>query len=539
LLVRRSPDADKALPDTFGAASCFKSPSLYSPGADYVYATSPSAQEASSMSTSPLTSAPTTSPHLDTLAIVSVGLSLDVYRQGQAWGQMQQQDARQSNSLHVGSILPTDPTKYPVTADTKNNADAKRKTDALELALKDFREAWPIPTITIVRGWNPKATNLRFPPADETEQSLRKLVIALRPEAGLHWHEIDQLPNGVICSDTPEDVVEDIFRTFEGHPDMPALLVYVVEGYNMAGMLSTKDQTLIGIGNGPRQPGELTDAMVALVVARPERVDWLRGFVRYTKPNPNPISPRFAGWERLPPMDFRPSPFIPLPWNKRAFEQWDAMKTLAVLHRPVTVSLANPAKPGTRLKDEAIHTALADGWKKAINGITPPPARMFYDGGQKPIVAPLAELMPALKVAGSPLDLLESQESYDLTQRLGDTGAASPFVGVALATMATYLNADTSVVVPLRRADQATLITLTSATPGKKPTSNPFGVSLLPQTASSEEPSARIRAEQFAAWREAQAKQQPVRPIDQEQAARDRQALDDFIASGPGMDLGK
>uniref|UniRef100_UPI0018ED573C DUF2875 family protein n=1 Tax=Dyella sp. ASV21 TaxID=2795114 RepID=UPI0018ED573C len=143
-------------------------------------------------------------------------------------------------------------------------------------------------------------------------------------------------------------------------------------------------------------------------------------------------------------------------------------------------------------------------------------------------------LMPALKAAGSPLDLLESHESYDLTQRLGDTGAASPFVGIALATMATYTQADTSVVVPLRRADQATVITLTSATPGKKPRDSPFGVNLLPQTASSEQPSARILEEFYVAQRQ---KEVYPRPIDQEKVVREQKALDDFIASGPRVDL--
>jgi len=175
LWVRRSPDADQSLADTLGAVSCFKTPSLYSIDADYVYATSPSAKETSAMSTSPLTSAPTTSPHLDTLDVVSVGLVVDVYRQGQAWGQMQQQNARQSNSLHVGSILPTDPAKYPTTADAKDMAYEQRKADALELGLKDFREAWPIPTITIARGYNPKAERLRTSPAG-VQAMLREMV---------------------------------------------------------------------------------------------------------------------------------------------------------------------------------------------------------------------------------------------------------------------------------------------------------------------------------------------------------------------------
>lgn len=38
-------------------------------------------------------------------------------------------------------------------------------------------------------------------------------------------------------------------------------------------------------------PGELTGAMVALVVGRPERVDWLRYYAPYTKVHKNPINP--------------------------------------------------------------------------------------------------------------------------------------------------------------------------------------------------------------------------------------------------------
>ena len=112
------------------------------------------------------------------------------------------------------------------------------------------------------------------------------------------------------------------------------------------------------------------------------------------------------------------------------------MPVLAKLHRPVTVSLTNPDSE-ERLKRDALTTQLAAGWKQATDALSPQPARVFYDGGLN--AQPLAELTPALSTAHSNLDLLDSRESYDLTQRLGDTGAASPFVGIALATMADVL----------------------------------------------------------------------------------------------------
>ncbi|HHX1604477.1 TPA: type VI lipase adapter Tla3 domain-containing protein [Pseudomonas aeruginosa] len=475
------------------------------------------------MSNLPYT-APTTSPHLDRLAVVSVGLSLDIYRQGQVWEELQKQDAAQPNSLHVGSILPTDPAKYPTLASDKDNAWVKRKTDTFELGVKRFPEAWPIPTITIVRSYNPQAARLRNTP-EEVQVMLQGMANRQRQPAGLHWHRIHQLDNGIVTSDTPEDALETVFRTFEANPDMPALLVYVVEGLNMTVALSSKGTRLLGAGSGERKPGELVNAMTALIFARPERMEWLRFFAPYTKVNGVPLYPGFAGWERQPPVAFQPSPFIPQPWTRRGMEQWDALKVLAWVQRPVSVSLQHPDN-GKRLKQQALTARLAEGWRQAIDAIQPPPARLFYDGG--PHTTPLAELAPALHAANSPLDLLESKESYDLTQRLGDTGAASPFVGLALATMASYLNGDTSVVMPLRRQDRATyIIVVTPDKPGEKPATNPFDVDIAPAFSSSNEPSEPMRKLFEAEWLAGQ--HRPVAPAPPR--AVEEESLVDLLSS--------
>jgi len=459
---------------------CFASPAT--PVVAYT-----SAKEAATMLADTRYRAPSTSPRLETLDVLSIGMSLDIFRQGQVWQGLQEQNAKQLEALHVGSILPMDPKKYPVTADDKNMAWTKRIADALELGLRDFLEKWPIPTITVVRGWSPNTPNLRFTPA-RTQEMLVDTVDGYRTDAGLHWHRIRNMQDGIVCNDTPEGLVENLFQLFERNPDLPAVLIYNVEGINMAGALSSKDVSLKSLGAvaGPRQPDKLTDAMVALVVGRPERVEWLRYYAQFTKTNKNPIDPEFTGWGlRKPSVEFQPSEFIPQPWTQRAFEQWDALPVLAKIHRPVTVSLQRP-DTGERLKRDALTAQLATGWKKATDTLAPKPSRLFYDGGLNSV--PLAELSPALSAAHSSLDLLDSRESYDLTQRLGDTGAASPFVGIALATMASYLNADTSVVMPMRRQDQATIITVTSPTPGKKPAgTDHFGVKLMPQTASTDD----------------------------------------------------
>ncbi|WP_199778201.1 type VI lipase adapter Tla3 domain-containing protein [Achromobacter spanius] len=493
----------------------------------------PSTQE-SSMSSS---QAPLPSASLATLDIVRIGLSLDVYRQGQAWARLQAQNDAQPQALHVGTVLPMDPERYPVLANLKDMAWSMRKAHALELALRGFPERWPIPTLTIARDYGPKEEELDSTP-EEVSKMLKLMVDDHRAPAGMHWHRIRQLEPGVICNTTPEAAVEYLFRLFEVNPDMPALLVYSVEGYNIARALGPRRKRPIGLGTGPRQPGELTDAVVAMIVARPERLDWLRAYAPYTKPNArNDIDPAFTGWKRQPPKAFRPTPSFPEPITEQGFKQWDRLRVLAQLHRPVEVSLMEDDQTGKPLKDQARHAALASAWQRATMGIIDAPARVFYDTGSP--TGGLADLAPALATAQSTLDPLDSMQSYDLTQRLGDTGASSPFVGIALATMGSYLNADTSVVMPLRQRGKATVIAITSTTPGQKPEIDPFDVKLRPQHSKySEAPSPEFK-EQFASLvRESQRNQPAPEPyIDPAKVAYEQRLLDAFIASAPGADL--
>lgn len=477
--------------------------------------------------------APNVSERLETLDVLSVGISVDVYRQGHVWEALRKQGETEPQALLVGTALPMEAGNYPIKAADKDLAWNKRISDALELGLKNFMEKWPIPTATVVRGWEPDSPNLRVS-ADRTREMLVSTVNSYRGDAGLHWHQIANLDNGIVCSDTPEGLVESLFQLFERHADLPAVLVFSVEGFNMARALMDKGNKPIGVGTGPRQHGELTDAIIALVVGRPERVDWLRYYAPFTKVHKNPINPQFTGWGwRKPKVPFQPTKFIPEPWTERAFQQWDDMTVLAKLHRPVTVSLNTDA--GKRLKSDELYAALARGWADATQGLPVPPARAFFDTG-KPDNTALTEWSPALKLAQSSLDLLASEQSYNLTQRLGDTGASSPFVGIALATMASYMNADSSVVMPLRLANRATLIPITSPTPGQKPPFNPFGIRLMPQHSSNDEPDPIFVARMHEA-KKARQPATPTRFVDPEQVARDKQMLDDFLASGPGVDL--
>lgn len=476
-------------------------------------------------------------PRLETLDIVRVGLSLDVYRQGQAWAQLQKQNVAQSNALLVGSALPIDPRDYPVDGTLQDLAWGQRKSNALEMALRSFPERWPVPTVVVVRDYNPRMDRPRVLPKD-MEVALRKMATSQRGNAGLHWHQLRQLDNGVICNTDPEAVIESIFQVFERNPDMPALLVYALDSFNLRAALSSEDLLLNDIAPpGERTPQTPTDAVVAMVFARPERLARMREFVKYTKVKPDSIDPAFIGWDRLPPRGFRPSTFFPTPITPRGFQQWDRVRVLARVHRPVTVSLHQQDKAPIPLKGAARDKALADGWNQATTALGAAPARAFFDTGK--LSGNLAMLAPALQDAQHAVDLLDANQNYDLTQRMGDTGAASPFVNLALATMASHLNADNSMVVPLRRNDRATFIGISPPSPGKKPEHDPFGVKLRPQhTSVTDAPSPEFLAWQGQRIIDYQREQQRNAPRyrDPEIVAREQRILDEFIASIPGTE---
>lgn len=376
---------------------------------------------------------------LQTLDVLSVGLSVEMFRQGDVWRQVQK-----ASDFYSNVLPPPESQKYLHSDDP--GVWAKRQHDVLELVLKPMVEAWPIPSVLITKT-PPKD---RRPSMWEIEKTW---IDHMRMPAGLHWTQINQLD--VVYNDNPEGVVEAIFRTFERYPDLPAMLVYV-EG--PSGQYA----------NGKRVSDAPIATYAAMVVARRERVEWLRPWVPYTRMGEDTIYPGFWKWASQPPRQFKPTPFFPTPWTKGHFEQWDSLPTLAQLHRPVVAVFVD--EEGATLKRKQQEASMVATWKEATQVASP--ARVFFDTG-KPGTG-IGMLNPALTATQSDLDLIDP-----LSARLGDMSAASPFVGLVLATMATAESGKASMVVPLRRKDQATFMLLTQ--PEKKPGADAFDVKLMPQ----------------------------------------------------------
>ena len=147
------------------------------------------------------------------------------------------------------------------------------------------------------------------------------------------------------------------------------------------------------------------------------------------------------------------------------------MPTIAVLHRPIRVTYRKDkdGKPtfDAKLKSSLMHeqeqqAAFRTGFDAALKEIPGgKPARVFYDAGGPATGRHVVPLSLAAHLSLPAFDLFTPAEGIDLCARIGNTGAASPFVQWALASMAASKNKDASITVNLRQGEEATITVVT------------------------------------------------------------------------------
>ncbi|HWQ08687.1 MAG TPA: hypothetical protein VN436_06265, partial [Holophaga sp.] len=238
---------------------------------------------------------------------------------------------------------------------------------------------------------------------------------------------------------------------------------------------------------GARKPGEMAESMVCLVFARRDRVEVLRSSATDKKirefdvpipgtadyesdlareeaalkaPLGDPLRPF---WEKTgPTAAFKPNAWVRRPWCKEQLAQFDMMKLLGRVHRPQVVSYVHDGK---LLSPRAQEKAFSDGWKSALESLPAgqTPVRVIFDHGKAPEGHRILPLAQALREYGPELDL-HGKHGVNLTARVGDTGASSPFVALALGIMASGKDGGSSACVNLRRSDGASIIMVTPPT---------------------------------------------------------------------------
>jgi hypothetical protein len=175
-------------------------------------------------------------------------------------------------------------------------------------------------------------------------------------------------------------------------------------------------------------------------------------------------------FKHYPPKEWKPTPWFPIPWNREQLETFDRLPTLGYLHRPVFVKFADEhGKPVTRRAER--QKLLQAGWQAALQNL--PEARrkdgaarvVAATGGKAAQLIALHGVLDAQAAAGGPkIDSSKSSQFIDTDKRLGDTGAATLFVQMAIGVMGSYRDGGVSAAVNLRGEDEASIVLISPPT---------------------------------------------------------------------------
>ncbi|SDA76680.1 MULTISPECIES: DUF2875 family protein [unclassified Janthinobacterium] len=187
-----------------------------------------------------------------------------------------------------------------------------------------------------------------------------------------------------------------------------------------------------------------------------------------------------------PPKDWQPTPWFPLPFNKEQLAQLDRLPTFGFIHRPTYVKMTDEqGKPLTR-RDQR-ERALQTGWRQALLSLPEAerpaaPARLVAatGGSQAQLVALHKTLLKHAEDGGTELDSGNTAQWIDTDRRLGNTGAATLFVQMAIGVMGSYRDGGISAVVNWRNPDEASIVLVSPPSEEKRRTQrHPHGGDVL------------------------------------------------------------
>jgi hypothetical protein len=413
------------------------------------------------------------STQITSLDVIGIGLSVENFGQSRVWTEMQKHPK--------DSIVSPDPSHYEDSGSIRELVSNSNAADTLEWGASQFVEQWPIPSLSIwptVYGEEEKPdTSLG---GKSTFDFYNDRINDLRMPAGMHHHKIFSL--GAYFDNNPEDILERAFRFFDLNPEVPVLLLFVSDGE--VSRANTGDRSRAKYMEGPRKPDSMPETFVTLLLARRDRVDAMRAFAG---------TPETALHKAGPPKPgFKASKFLPGPWNAEQFKQFDSLPTIAVIQRPIRITYRkdkdgkptfDPKQQKSLMPQQRRQAAFKDAFAAALKEVPGGhPTRIFYDAGGPATGANVIPLSLAVHDALPDLEFGKPDEFYDISERIGDISAASPFVQWALGAMTSFEKKDASVTVNMRQAEEATItVILPSNDARKHPMGHPFDFNLAPQ----------------------------------------------------------
>lgn len=319
-------------------------------------------------------------------------------------------------------------------------------------------------------------------------------------------------------SERPDQLLEQAFAFFDAHPDLPYIVLMSTDSdaerdsRQLPGLQER-------VRTGYYIP-EYSDASAVFVLARRERVEPLRPYVwddpdndylqenlrrmyiqlEESVPKPTdlyedivirsrqptvaewlPAAAEFAKrpvfekedgtlldafkrWTSHPPKDWKPTPWFPLPWNRNQMETFDRLPSLGFVHRPVFVKFEDEqGQPVTRR--DARQKLLEAGWQQALLTLpeanrTKGPSRIIaaFDNHTEQRIA-LEGMLHSYAAQGGPeIDSGKTAQFINTDARMGNTGAATFFVQMAVGVMGSYIDGGASAAINLRDPSGASIV---------------------------------------------------------------------------------
>ncbi|WP_082654684.1 type VI lipase adapter Tla3 domain-containing protein [Janthinobacterium sp. Ant5-2-1] len=447
------------------------------------------------------------------LEVIGLGVTFDRYRQARLW------DALQKGSAFT-SIREQDKSKYAWSTLDKNGVSGGRAYDAMENGINFTPLYWGVPSF------------YAGPPIRDFKQQPEAGVptaglIAGAGTSGMAWHLFSIAPWSL--AEHPDKLLLNIFEFFDTHPDVPYVVLMADDSAGTRDGIRAKGDAKM-LQDGYYIP-DMPDTTVAFVLARRERVELLRSaiwddpenkFVQeqframyyqlmesLAKPDKElgaefpPIlrqptvaewlaaatafaqRPDIRGvglhtfdklnpWENRPPRDWKPTPWFPIPWNREQMETFDRLPSFGFVHRPVFVKFADEeGKPVTRREQR--QKMFNAGWQQALQTLPEAergkgPARIVAGTGKQPEQLLMLEgmLHDYASQGGPEIDSSKSTQFINTDHRLGNTGAATWFMQMAIGVMGSYRDGGASAAINLRDSNEASIIFITPPSDAKR-----------------------------------------------------------------------
>jgi hypothetical protein len=176
------------------------------------------------------------------------------------------------------------------------------------------------------------------------------------------------------------------------------------------------------------------------------------------------------------PKEWKPTPWFPIPWNREQLSAFDKLPTLGFIHRPTFVKFVDEHdKPLTRR--DARQKALLAGWQTALRNLPEAerakgPARIVAATGDntEQLLALHGALNDYAAHGGPEFDSAKSSQFIDTDRRLGNTGATTLFMQMAIGVMGSYQDGGISAAINLRDHNEASIIFISPPSDEKRKT---------------------------------------------------------------------